>query len=45
VTTERLRDPTHVRCYSEDEWKAMLTEVHEGDLLGSLLAERGEGRA
>jgi SAM-dependent methyltransferase len=23
---ERLRDPTHVRCYSEDEWKEMLTE-------------------
>jgi SAM-dependent methyltransferase len=22
---ERLRDPTHVRCYSEDEWKEMLT--------------------
>jgi SAM-dependent methyltransferase len=21
---ERLRDPTHVRCYSEDEWKEML---------------------
>jgi SAM-dependent methyltransferase len=24
---ERLRDPTHVRCYTEDEWKAMLTEA------------------
>jgi SAM-dependent methyltransferase len=24
---ERLRDPTHVRCYSEEEWKAMLTEA------------------
>jgi SAM-dependent methyltransferase len=24
---ERLRDPTHVRCYSEDEWKEMLSEV------------------
>jgi SAM-dependent methyltransferase len=24
---ERLRDPTHVRCYSEDEWKEMLTET------------------
>src|SRR5438445_12199354 len=24
---ERLRDPTHVRCYSEDEWKGMLTEA------------------
>jgi SAM-dependent methyltransferase len=24
---ERLRDPTHVRCYSEDEWKAMVTEA------------------
>jgi SAM-dependent methyltransferase len=24
---ERLRDPTHVRCYSEEEWKAMLTDV------------------
>ncbi|TML20826.1 MAG: class I SAM-dependent methyltransferase, partial [Actinobacteria bacterium] len=23
---ERLRDPTHVRCYSEDEWKGMLTD-------------------
>jgi SAM-dependent methyltransferase len=22
---ERLRDPTHVRCYSEQEWKEMLT--------------------
>jgi SAM-dependent methyltransferase len=24
---ERLRDPAHVRCYSEDEWKKMLTEA------------------
>ncbi len=24
---ERLRDPTHVRRYSEDEWKEMLTEA------------------
>jgi hypothetical protein len=24
---ERLRDPTHVRCYSADEWKEMLTEA------------------
>ena len=24
---ERLRDPTHVRCCSEDEWKEMLTEA------------------
>jgi SAM-dependent methyltransferase len=24
---ERLRDPTHVRCYSEDEWKEMVTAV------------------
>jgi SAM-dependent methyltransferase len=24
---ERLRDPTHVRCYSEEEWKVMLSEV------------------
>lgn len=24
---ERLRDPTHVRCYSEDEWKEMLTDA------------------
>ena len=24
---ERLRDPTHVRCYSEDEWKQFVTEV------------------
>jgi SAM-dependent methyltransferase len=24
---ERLRDPTHVRCYSEQEWRAMLTEA------------------
>jgi SAM-dependent methyltransferase len=24
---ERLRDPTHVRCYTEEEWKAMLTEA------------------
>lgn len=22
---ERVRDPTHVRCYSEEEWKVMLT--------------------
>jgi SAM-dependent methyltransferase len=22
---ERLRDPTHVRCYSEEEWKVLLT--------------------
>jgi hypothetical protein len=24
---ERLRDPTHVRCYSEDEWKELLTQA------------------
>ena len=24
---ERLRDPTHVRCYSDEEWKQMLTDV------------------
>jgi SAM-dependent methyltransferase len=24
---ERLRDPTHVRCYSEEEWKGMLTDA------------------
>jgi SAM-dependent methyltransferase len=24
---ERLRDPTHVRCYSEADWKEMLTEA------------------
>jgi Methyltransferase domain len=24
---ERLRDPTHVRCYSGDEWKELLTEA------------------
>jgi SAM-dependent methyltransferase len=24
---ERLRDPTHVRCYSEDEWKGFVTGV------------------
>jgi SAM-dependent methyltransferase len=24
---ERLRDPTHVRCYSEEEWKGMLAEA------------------
>ena len=24
---ERLRDPTHVRCYSEDEWKETITEA------------------
>jgi SAM-dependent methyltransferase len=24
---ERLRDPTHVRCYSEDEWKELVTGV------------------
>jgi SAM-dependent methyltransferase len=24
---ERLRDPTHVRCYSEDEWKEMVEAV------------------
>ena len=24
---ERLRDPTHVRCYSEDEWKDLVTDA------------------
>ena len=24
---ERLRDPTHVRCHSEDEWKELLTDA------------------
>jgi SAM-dependent methyltransferase len=24
---ERLRDPTHVRCYSEDEWRELVTEA------------------
>ena len=24
---ERLRDPTHVRCYSEEEWKETLTDA------------------
>jgi SAM-dependent methyltransferase len=24
---ERLRDPTHVRCYSEDEWKDIVTDA------------------
>lgn len=24
---ERLRDPTHVRCYSEHEWKELLTDA------------------
>jgi SAM-dependent methyltransferase len=24
---ERHRDPTHVRCYSEDEWKRLLTDA------------------
>jgi len=24
---ERLRDPTHVRCYTEDEWKEMLIDA------------------
>jgi SAM-dependent methyltransferase len=24
---ERLRDPTHVRCYSEDEWKRLLADA------------------
>jgi len=24
---ERLRDPTHVRCYSEKEWKEMIAEA------------------
>jgi SAM-dependent methyltransferase len=24
---ERLRDPSHVRCYSEDEWKEMVTDA------------------
>jgi len=23
----RLRDPTHVRCYSEDEWRAVITDA------------------
>jgi SAM-dependent methyltransferase len=34
---ERLRDPTHVRCYSEADWKEMLTEagfeVEQAELL------------
>jgi SAM-dependent methyltransferase len=24
---ERLRDPTHVRCYSENEWRALFDEA------------------
>jgi SAM-dependent methyltransferase len=24
---ERLRDPSHVRCYSEEEWRELVTEV------------------
>ena len=24
---ERLRDPTHVRCYSEDEWRELFTDA------------------
>jgi SAM-dependent methyltransferase len=24
---EKLRDPTHVRCYSEDEWRELVTAV------------------
>jgi hypothetical protein len=24
---ERLRDPTHVRCYSEDEWRELVTDA------------------
>ena len=24
---EKLRDPTHVRCYSEDEWKELVADV------------------
>jgi SAM-dependent methyltransferase len=24
---ERLRDPTHVRCYSENEWKELVTDA------------------
>src|SRR5918911_3047454 len=24
---ERLRDPTHVRCYSEEEWKELVTDA------------------
>jgi SAM-dependent methyltransferase len=24
---ERLRDPTHVRCYSEDEWSKLVTDA------------------
>ena len=27
---ERLRDPTHVRCYSEQEWKELLTNAGLG---------------
>jgi SAM-dependent methyltransferase len=37
---ERLRDPTHVRCYSEEEWKEMLTDAG----LGVQRAERLERR-
>jgi hypothetical protein len=24
---ERLRDPTHVRCYSDDQWKEMVADA------------------
>ena len=27
---ERLRDPTHVRCYAEGEWKELVTDVGFG---------------
>src|SRR5439155_20745777 len=27
---ERLRDPTHVRCYSEAEWKNIVTDAGLG---------------
>jgi SAM-dependent methyltransferase len=37
---ERLRDPTHVRCYSEDEWKEMLTTAGLGVELVELLERR-----
>jgi SAM-dependent methyltransferase len=26
-TAERLRDPSHVRCYSEDEWRELVTDA------------------
>jgi SAM-dependent methyltransferase len=36
---EKLRDPTHVRCYSEDEWRGFFTGAGL-DVVGERMFER-----